>query len=206
MKSATETAIGAASKAAFDGGLREAGFRRQANYLHRQSGGLIHAFNFQASRGSAVPRGEFTVNLLVTSEFIYRCWAGRVPANPATMFFPIQQRIGHVMPQREDWWWPVDGDIDSLCREVSDALVTYGLPYFDTFPSTDALLEQLRRGWQTPRGLMAAPHLVHAMLAKEKGLDDEAAQQLRYALNKAGESSFRETVLRIAERLQLTLE
>jgi len=65
---------------------------------------------------------------------------------------------------------------------------------------------QLRRGWQTPRGLMAAPHLVHAMLAKEKGLDDEAAQQLRYALNKAGESSFRETVLRIAERLQLTLE
>jgi hypothetical protein len=55
MKSQTEAAIRAASKAAFHGGLRDAGFRRQGDHLHRHSGGLIHAFNFQASRGMAVP-------------------------------------------------------------------------------------------------------------------------------------------------------
>jgi Domain of unknown function (DUF4304) len=205
MKSKTEAAIRAASKAAFHGGLRDAGFRRQGNHLHRQSGGLIHAVNFQASRGMALPLGAFTVNLLVTSEYLYLCWAGRTPVNPATMFFPIQQRIGLLMPQREDRWWPVDGGIDGLCREVSRALVQYGLPFFETFPSADALLALLRSGSTLPGVLMTDAHLLLAMLAKEKGLDDEATAQLRRALEKAGASSFRDTVLRIAERLRLAV-
>ena len=154
----------------------------------------------------AVPSGEFTVNLLVTSEYLYLCWAERTPVNPATMFFPIQQRIGLLMPQREDRWWPVDGEIDDLCREVSHALVQYGLPFFNAFPSADALLALLRNGTKPPGAFMTDACLVHALLAKEKGLDDEAFAQLRRALEKAGASSFRETVLKIAERLQLTLE
>src|SRR5579864_6927022 len=191
MKSATETAIRAASKAAFHGGLRQAGFRRQGNHLHCQSGGLIHAFNFQASRGMAVPNGAFTVNLLGSSEHLYRSWAGHVPANPATMFFPIQRRIGSLMPEREDRWWSAETDAAIISQEVADALVTYGLPFFDAFPSADALLAQLRDRSRVQRGLMTDARLVHAMLAKEKGLDNEAAQQLREALEKAGSSSFR---------------
>ena len=200
-----ERVLRAVSRAAFDGGLRKAGFRRQGNHFHRQSNGLIHAFNFQASRGVAVPNGAFTVNLLVSSEYIYRCWAGRVPANPAARFIPIQWRIGLLMPEREDKWWPVDAEIGGLSREVSHALVTYGLPFFDTFSSADALLEQLRQGLDARRGFVGDTHLVRAMLAREKGLDDEAAQQLRQALERAGTSSYRETVLRIAKRLEIAL-
>jgi hypothetical protein len=203
MRSETERILRAVSRAAFDGGLRAAGFRRQGNHFHRHSNGLIHAFNFQASRGMAIPNGAFAVNLLVSSEYLYRCWTGRLPANPATMFFPISERIGLLMPQREDKWWPVDREPTILGREVADALVTCGLPFFDAFPSADALLTLLRDGSRVPGVLMTDVHLVHAMLAKEKGRDEEAAQQLRQALEKAGPSSFRETVLRIAERLQL---
>ncbi len=197
-------ALRAASKAAIQGGLREAGFRRQGNHLHRRSDGLIHAFNFQASRGMAVPLGAFTVNLLVSSEHMYRIWTGRVPANPATMFFPIQRRIGSLMPQPEDRWWSVGTELTLLSQEVAHALVTHGLPFFDAFPSADALLEQLRDRSQALPGLMTDTHLVHAMLAKDKGLEAEAAAQLREALEKAGSSPFRATVLKIAERLQLT--
>jgi hypothetical protein len=204
MKTQTEAAIRAASKAAFHGGLRAAGFRRQGNHLHRRSGGLIHAFNFQASRGMAVPNGAFTVNLLVTSEHLYRCWTGRpLPANPATVFFPIQARVGLLMPQRKDLWWSVETEPTRLCREVVDVLVTYGLPFFDTLSSVDALLEQLRKGGAR-RGLMTDAHLIHAMLAKEKGFDDEAAEQIREALAKAA-APFRETVMRMAERLDLAV-
>jgi uncharacterized protein DUF4304 len=199
-------AVRLASRAAFQSGLRLAGFRRQGNHLHRRSDGLIHAFNFQASRGMAVPLGAFTVNLLVSSEHMYRTWTGRVPANPATMFFPIQRRIGSLMPEREDRWWSAGMEPALLCQEVSDALVNYGLPFFDAFPSADALLEQMRDRSHVLRGLMTDAHLVHAMLAREKGLEEEAAQQLREALEKAGSSPFRATVLKIAERLQLAPE
>src|SRR5690348_54537 len=130
MKSQTAVVLRAASKAAFDGGLGAAGFRRQGHHLHRRSDGLVHGFNFQASRGMAVRAGAFTVNLLVSSESMYRCWTGRVPANPATMFFPIQRRIGSLMPERDDQWWSAETEPTILSHEVAAALVTHGLPFF----------------------------------------------------------------------------
>jgi hypothetical protein len=200
--SPVQIAIRAASKAAFDNGLKAAGFRRQGNHLHRPSHDLIQAFNFQASRGSAVPLGEFTVNLVVTADFIYRHWIGRpLPKNPAAALFPIQQRIGLLMPQREDKWWPADADIDALCVEVGHVLVAYGLPFFAAFPSVNALLERLRSGTGAPGMSPAQATLLHAMLAKEKGFDDEAEQQIRGAFEDARGSGFQETVGTIARRL-----
>lgn len=200
--SPVQIAVRAASKAAFDNGLKAAGFRRQGNHLHRRAHDLIHAFNFQASRGSAVPLGEFTVNLVVTADFIYRHWMGRpLPKNPAAALFPIQQRIGSLLPQRQDTWWRADADIESVCIEVRQALVTYGLPFFADFPSVDALLERLRTGRGAPHMSPGQAALLYAMLAKEKGFDEEAGWQIRTALEMAEASEFRETVRTLARRL-----
>lgn len=204
--STIQSVMRAVSRAAYHGGLKAAGFRRQGNHFHRQSRDLIHAFQFQASTGMAVRVGAFTVNLVVTAESLYRHWSGRaLPKNPATALFPINERIGLLMPQQEDHWWRADADVESLCLEVSHALVTWGLPFFDQFASLDVLLDRLRTG-ASVRG-MPSGHvkLVHAMLASDKGHASEAEQQICQALEEAGASSYRETVQRVASRLGVTL-
>jgi len=194
-----QSVIREVSKAAYQRDLRAVGFRRQGNHIHRRFNDLIHSFNFQASRLAA---GEFTVNLLVTSEALYRYWTGRpLPANPATAFFPIQQRIGNLMPERQDRWWTIDTDQEILSRDVRHALLTYGLPFFDAFSSSEAILERLRADANIPGVSAGQAKLVRAMLAKERGNLQEAEQQIHAALEEAGSSGFRQTVLAVAHRL-----
>src|SRR5689334_3780539 len=133
--SSVQSAIRDVSKSIYLSQFRGFGFRRQGNHLHRRSQDLIHAFNFQASRSKA---GDFTVNLLVSSEALYRHWTGRpLPKNPATAFFPIQQRIGILMSGGQDRWWTINAEREVLSRDVRHALVKYGMPFFDAFPSSD---------------------------------------------------------------------
>jgi hypothetical protein len=205
-----QKAIREVSKAVLEHGFRAAGFRRQGHHLHRSFNDVIHGIHFQTSRWSTAPLGEFTVNLSVTADSLYRYWTGHpLPSNPATATFPINQRIGSLMPERLDRWWKVNThtDIDALCREVSDALVTYGLPFFDTFPSLESILEGLRKGSSFPgmMGYQGPATLIHAMLAKDSGHEDEAERKICQALEDAGTSLFRETVLLVAHRLSISV-
>ena len=162
------SAIAAISPAVYANGLRPAGFRRQGNHLRRSSADLFHGLHFQASKWSTRLEGKFTINLVVTAPFLYQGWIGKpLPANPATALFPVQQRIGFLLPDSRDHWWTVtSGDpIAELAEEVTHALVRYALPFFDEFGSSSALLDRLRHG----RGLPDLPRriwLVHAMLAQ----------------------------------------
>jgi len=197
--SSVQSAIRDVSKSIYLSQFRGFGFRRQGNHLHRRSQDLIHAFNFQASRSKA---GDFTVNLLVSSGALCRHWTGRpLPKNPATAFFPIQQRIGILMPDEQDRWWTINAEREVLCRDVGHALLKHGLPFFDAFPSSDAILERLRVGLTIPGSTLGQAKLVHAILAKEKGNAHEAELQLHAALEGARSSGFGDTVLAVASRL-----
>src|SRR5579864_2248689 len=103
-----QTAIMSASKAALNHSLKALKFRRQGNHLWRESDGLFHGVHFQGSQWGTAVAGSFTVNLGITSQWLYRCWTGRpLPSNPATALFPIQMRIGSLMTERRDHWWEV---------------------------------------------------------------------------------------------------
>src|SRR5262245_34536213 len=141
--SATQRLIPVVSKAVLTGGMRSAGFRRQGNHLHRHVDGLIHGIQFQASRWGTITDSQFTVNLIVTSPAIYTCWIRKpMPRNPASVSFPVRQRIGSLLPDPRDKWWPVGPltDVKALCAEVTEAVVTFSPPFFAMYASADAFL------------------------------------------------------------------
>jgi Domain of unknown function (DUF4304) len=201
-RSSISVAIAAVSQAAFRGELGAAGFRRQGNYLLRDSREPIHGINFQASRGNAVPLSRFTVNLIVTSESLYRYWTAKpLPRNPITTLFPVRHRIGPFSPDKGGWWDVDDGtDIDKLCHEVVDVLLRQGLPFFADFQSHAMFLDRLRQGRGVPGTTRALGYLIHGMLAKDQGFEDEARRELQKAISGAELSPFGQNVLAIAGR------
>jgi hypothetical protein len=60
--------------------------------------------------------------------------------------------------------------------------MTYGLPFFDAFASSDAILERLRSGAAVRGTSSGQTRLVWAMLAKNKGHLGEAERQIHDAL------------------------
>jgi hypothetical protein len=206
--SVTQAAVRASSREAAESGLRAAGFRRQGNHLNRLNGELVHGIHFQASQWGTARDGSFTVNLVVTSEFLYRAWTGEpLPANPATALFPIAQRIGLLMPGRSDYWWRVSAeiDVDSVAAHVATMVVEHALPFFAAFADHDAILACLRNG-RAPNGLLQGQiPLVHAMLAARAGCLAEAKERLESAVALAGASAFRKTVILVGSRLGLAV-
>lgn len=202
--SVTRRAVAAASSLVGKKGLKAAGFRRQSNHFHRNHAGLIHAVHFQASQWGTAGEGSFTVNLCVTSPGLYETWTSKpLPANPATALFPISVRIGHLMPSRGDHWWAVNEETDlvDLSERVAAAILQYGLPLFDAFPSAESILTRLRNREALPGVTESQVALVHATLAAEAGCISEAQACIDQSFENAGDSPFRETVRRIGVRL-----
>ena len=202
----TRHTIATISRAAFTSTFRAAGFRRQGVHLHRAAADLHHGIHFQASKWGTRSEGRFTMNLVVTAPFVYEAWTGRpFPANPATAFFPIQMRIGFLMPAGTDHWWDVTDAPpgEAMLAEVIDALTKFGVPFLDGFPSSLTLLQRLRAGERLPGVLGQQPPLVHAILAHHHGAIDEARALLDGALDRAGSSPSQATVRTLARRLGL---
>lgn len=205
--SITREAIALASKVAFAKGFKQAGFRRQSNHFNRKSADLFHSVHFQASQWGTAVEGQFTVNLGVTSEPLYRIWTSTpLPVNPASAFYPITERIGALMPGGLDHWWPVDmsTDLAALADEVADTLLQYALPFFADFPDGRDLLDRLRAGKPLPISPYSL-RFVQAILAKEYGFDDEAREQMNLELTEARTPRHRETAETISQRLGLVI-
>lgn len=206
--SCSGAAVAAASKFAYANGLKAAGFKRTGSHLYRPSADLFHGIHFQASRWGSADEGAFTINLVITSEALYRTWTGKeLPRNPASALFPVQKRIGHLMPAKRDLWWEVTPttDIDVIKHEVSDAIDAYALPFFAEYLDGTSMLQRLRQNESLPGVYRGQAPLVHAILAQGLGLREEAKVQLRRASIDAGKSSFQSTVSTVAQRLGFDL-
>ncbi|MBJ6124189.1 DUF4304 domain-containing protein [Microvirga splendida] len=204
----TSKAISLASRMAFDTHLKAAGFRKQGAHLHRAKENLIHGIHFQPSRGNQSESGTFTINLIVTSSAIYSAFFGSsLPSNPATAGFPITERIGFLMPAHKDHWWYVspETDVERLSSEVSEAITHHALPFFDEYVGPDALLHKLRAQEALPGVADPQIPVLHAVVAKHAGYDDEARQLLRQAIETSHYPGFTETVKKVANRIGLVL-
>jgi hypothetical protein len=109
------------------------------------------------------------------------------------------ERDDPSLPSPHDHWWEVDEatNVDILAREVADAIVEYGLPFFDGFKSASSMLLHLRSGDALPGLMEGQRSLVHAILAADAGARDEAREVLTRIYSGTDVASFRETVREI---------
>jgi len=185
------------------------GFKRQAPHFWRETDGLFHSVNFQASQWGTSEAGQFTLNLGVSSPSLYSIFTGRsFPKNPGTVLWPINNRIGGLMPSRCDLWWQVTevSDANKLGPEVADALREYAIPFFESIRTEEQFNELLLGGRPVP-GLTAAQRpLVGATIAVQLGQLDVARRLLRTALNDHRGKPFESTVRNTARELRLEVD
>ena len=187
--------------------LASAGFKRKGPHLHRKVGELFHAIHFQASQWGTSAEGKFTVNLIVTSPVLYTEWMGRpFPANPASALFPVQMRIGSLMPERCDYWWRVDSesDVSSLAMQVANEIEHYAIQFFTSYESNEAFLVQLRQGI-CPGCTAPQAAVVHALVANDLGYKAEAVEACKAALSQSKVPGFSERVVSLAKKLELPI-
>lgn len=187
--------------------LKRAGFNRQGVHLSKPAGQLFHAIHFQASQWGSQGEGRFTVNFIVASPVLYETWYGKpFPRNPASAPFPIQMRIGQLMPGHRDHWWDVhDGDdLDGLAVEVADAVQSAAQDFFLAYETSEGLLQRLRQG-NCPGCTAPQAAVLHMLLASSFGHKDEAEAAGRQALESSQVASFSERVIALARLRGLEL-
>jgi hypothetical protein len=184
------------------------GFKRRAPHFWRETDGIYHVVNFQASQWGTSEEGKFTVNLGVSSPSLYSGFTGReFPKNPGAVLWPIYNRIGGLMPSRCDHWWQVTDrtDSDELGLEVAAALRDHALPFFERIRTAEQF-NALLLSDQPIAGVTAGQRpLIGATLAVQLGQIDQARRLLVAALADHRGRPFESTVRNVAKQLQVEL-
>jgi hypothetical protein len=208
-ESVTQQVIKAVSAGPVAALLVPDGFKRQAPHFWRETDGLFHSVNFQASQWGTSEDGQFTVNLGVSSPSLYSSFTGRsFPKNPGTVFWPIYNRIGGLMPSRCDLWWRVTDQTDpgALGLEVANTLHDYALPFFESIRTAEQFNELLLGNQPIPGVTAGQRPLIGATVAVQLGQLDEARRLLCAALNENRGKPFESTVRNVARELRLELD
>jgi hypothetical protein len=117
--------------------LRDLGFKGSGRNYDLQCPDHWALLGLQSSRWNDASEVSFTVNLLVVSreawerEVVERPFIGPKPtANEHPGVFAWTKRLGTLMPEGEDKWWPVSAgkNTSEVVQEVLEAIELYGLP------------------------------------------------------------------------------
>lgn len=134
--------------------LRERGFIRKGRTWNRDLGEVRHVINIQTDARferddldrSPIP-SSFTVNLGVFIPYYYETmWSEATPPSFIKEdVCPIHYRMRDPDDPRQEHWWFVDTatDIETVGRDVANALIRDGLPFVDGLGSLRAILEWL---------------------------------------------------------------
>jgi hypothetical protein len=170
--------------------------------------GLSQCVNFQASAWGSREAGSFTINLGVSSPALFEGFTGRsFPKVPAATLWPVNRRIGLLMPSHLDLWWKVDEstDIAKLGDQVASTVRDYAIPWFQSLATRTGFVQAVEH---TPGSLGIFPAqvpLVVAIFAAEDGDLARARSVLVSALDDSRGEPFEETVRRVATRLSIAL-
>jgi hypothetical protein len=114
--------------------LRRLGFKGSGRNYTLPDPDFYLLLGFQGGRYNTADEVTFTVNLAVINkqewEDGWECWWSKVPT--ATANHPVGQymRLGHLMPQKQDYWWEMTAGTSTpeLVEEVVNAIHRYGIP------------------------------------------------------------------------------
>lgn len=207
--SITRKAISEISATACRPILTPLGFKRSAPHFWRMVDGLSQCVNFQASAWGSREAGSFTINLGVSSAALFEGFTGRsFPKVPAATLWPVNQRIGLLMPSHLDLWWKVDEstDIAQLGDPVAGAVRDYAIPWFLKLATRKDLVDAVEDAPKLLGVFPAQVPLVLAIFAAEDGDRTRARSILGSALADSRAKPFEQAVRRVADRLAIALE
>ncbi|WP_433164500.1 DUF4304 domain-containing protein [Kribbella sp. CA-247076] len=169
--------------------LKSAGFRKRRHSFNRLVGdGLAHLVNFQMGLYDPSGRpdvladirvnlhGLFTINLGV---FVPEMDRQGPPSSSWINDYDCQlrKRIGALMPEQNDVWWPLD--FEPSQEQAIDALHDVGLPWLGQFTDRQVILGKFQTGDVEDLGMTPACALDIADLLLGTGKIQAAEQIVR---------------------------
>jgi len=127
--------------------LKPLGYQKTAlNYVLANEWTRI--INIQLSRWNSADDVQFTLNFGVFIERLHQ--VAERPAPSGALKEPdcvVRARYGSLTPSRLDHWWKVNSqtDVAELIRDVTGALVSYGLPWLDSLTDYSAVGAEYER-------------------------------------------------------------
>ncbi len=113
--------------------LGPVGFRQSGSVFTRSRKDIVHLLSLQSSAETTASSLRVTANLAIWVESL----AGE-RTKPDVSASQWRQRIGFLLPVRQDHWWIARSDSEArdAAAEIRDAITKYGLPALDAISST----------------------------------------------------------------------
>lgn len=112
--------------------LKAAGFTRSGRTFRRhEPDGSIAVIQVQASQFNHGDAGRFTINLGIYLPPTDLLIGMEVQETPQEYHCHLRERIGCVMPEKQDFWWEVDEHSDdaAVAAELREAVLVHGLAW-----------------------------------------------------------------------------
>jgi hypothetical protein len=145
--------------------LKAHGFKKRALTFHRRMGDNFAVLQFQKRRTSTSASVEFTINVGVFSGRVQRAlalstWVPDFADAPNEPECHLRERIGLLMPERQDTWWAVRHDTNpsELGAKLRAVLETHALPFLAARTSDEGLRDHWRAQPARARGRAPACH------------------------------------------------
>lgn len=113
--------------------MKAKGFKKKARNFHKElDGGVFLLVNVQGSMYNDNQDARYTVNLGVFFPEIYEMVGfGNVATVPSIPDCSISKRIGHLKPEKTDYWWQLtpSSNLQQLATDLTASVEQYGLPW-----------------------------------------------------------------------------
>ncbi len=128
--------------------MKAKGFKKKArNFYKALDGGVFLLVNVQGSMYNDNQDARYTVNLGVFFPEIYEMVGfGNVDTVPSIPDCSISKRIGHLKPEKTDFWWQLtpSSNLQQLATDVSASVERYGLPWLQENSSISEASAELK--------------------------------------------------------------
>jgi len=167
--------------------LKQEGFSRRKHRFYRRTEGHWGLIEFQKSVKTTAEAVTFTVNIGVVSKRLVRFFSPQdVEAVPTIGNCHWRERLGFLLPERDDTWWIADTtSSDQVVAEVLTQLVDIGIPEL-TKHMDDSVLKELWLSNQSP-GLTNLQRLMNLSVLLKDNRSHDALQKVIEQLRQISE-------------------
>ena len=120
--------------------LKENDFKKRGNHFFKSNGSIGYCVNIQNDKWNDANQIRFTLNVgIFTEAFWHECEdfknTGIIPTFPKEYECAIRERIGDLLPVKEDKWYCITSGTDGmkLWSEIERDLTEYALPFFTRY-------------------------------------------------------------------------
>jgi Domain of unknown function (DUF4304) len=129
--------------------LSNLGFKRRQNIIYVRNQDGFGVVEFQRSLSNSSSQIKFTINVGVIIDVLLDPRVrGNVAKRPATLYAHVRQRLGRLLPERNEKWWTIvqSSDTEHLAAQVLQCVLNGAIPFLRDYSNIDNVVSMWKQG------------------------------------------------------------